>query len=109
MSEDWRVGIGYDLHYAVAGRPLVLGGVHVQCDFGLDGHLDGDVVLHALIEAMFGAAGMPDLSERFPEDLQQLATSLGLPVDRLREFGVGRSADDAGADVGDLAKDNCSE
>ena len=67
LAEDWRIGIGYDLHTVVGGRPLVLGGVSIVNDFGLAGHSDGDVMLHALIDALFGAAGLPDIGEHFPD------------------------------------------
>ncbi|NLK59542.1 MAG: 2-C-methyl-D-erythritol 2,4-cyclodiphosphate synthase, partial [Treponema sp.] len=53
-----RTGIGYDLHRLVSGRPLLLGGVHIPFDKGEDGHSDGDVLLHALTDALLGAAGL---------------------------------------------------
>ncbi len=62
-----RTGIGYDLHRLVAGRPLILGGVSIPHDRGLLGHSDGDVVLHALCDALLGAAGQPDIGELFPD------------------------------------------
>lgn len=92
MAEEWRIGIGYDMHYVVAGRRLILGGFEIPSGFGLVGHEDGDVVLHALIDALFGAAGLPGISERFPEDLQQLGHALGLPVDQLHEYGIATSS-----------------
>ena len=61
-----RVGLGYDLHRTVAGRPLVLGNVEVPHEKGLDGHSDADVVVHALIDAITGASGLPDVGEMFP-------------------------------------------
>lgn len=67
MSGDLRIGIGYDIHAVVSDRPLVLGGVSIPGDLGLGGHTDGDVVLHALIDALFGAAGLPDIGEHFPD------------------------------------------
>ena len=63
-----RVGQGVDAHPLVAGRPLVLGGVTVPFERGLDGHSDGDVVAHAACDAMLGAAGLPDLGQHFPSD-----------------------------------------
>jgi 2-C-methyl-D-erythritol 2,4-cyclodiphosphate synthase len=63
---DYRVGIGYDLHRTAAGRPLVLGNVKIEHNVGLSGHSDADVVLHALIDAITGAAGLPDVGEMFP-------------------------------------------
>ncbi len=61
-----RVGTGYDLHRLVAGRPLVLAGVVLPADVGPDGHSDGDVVCHALVDAVFGAAGAGDIGRHFP-------------------------------------------
>lgn len=62
-----RVGIGTDLHRTEAGRPLILGGVTIESPFGLAGHSDADVVLHAVIDALLGAAGQPDIGELFPD------------------------------------------
>jgi 2-C-methyl-D-erythritol 2,4-cyclodiphosphate synthase len=63
-----RVGIGYDSHRLTAGRRLVLGGVEIEHDQGLDGHSDADVVTHAVIDAVLGAAGLGDLGTHFPPD-----------------------------------------
>jgi 2-C-methyl-D-erythritol 2,4-cyclodiphosphate synthase len=62
-----RVGVGTDLHRLVAGRRLILGGVEIPFDLGLLGHSDADVVLHAVIDALLGAAGLPDIGELFPD------------------------------------------
>ncbi len=61
-----RIGQGYDAHRLVFGRPLVLGGETIPFDRGLDGHSDADVVLHALGDALLGAAGLGDLGTHFP-------------------------------------------
>lgn len=61
------VGHGYDIHRLVPGRKLFLGGVEVPHSLGLEGHSDGDVVLHALIDALLGAAGLGDIGQRFPD------------------------------------------
>ncbi|HEV8630086.1 MAG TPA: 2-C-methyl-D-erythritol 2,4-cyclodiphosphate synthase [Thermoanaerobaculia bacterium] len=61
-----RIGQGYDVHRLVAGRPLVLGGEQIPCERGLDGHSDADVLLHALGDALLGAAGLGDLGHYFP-------------------------------------------
>jgi 2-C-methyl-D-erythritol 2,4-cyclodiphosphate synthase len=61
-----RVGIGADAHALVEGVPLVLGGVEVESDRGLAGHSDGDVISHALIDAVLGAAGLGDIGSLFP-------------------------------------------
>ena len=60
-------GIGYDCHRLVAGRPLIIGGVTLDHDRGLDGHSDADVLTHAIIDAMLGAAGLGDIGEHFPD------------------------------------------
>ena len=62
-----RVGIGYDSHRLVAGRPLIVGGVEVPFEKGLAGHSDGDVLLHAIGDAICGAAGLPDIGRLFPD------------------------------------------
>ena len=62
-----RVGLGIDLHPLVAGRPLVLGGVTVPSDRGLDGHSDADVLTHAVCEALLGALALGDLGRHFPD------------------------------------------
>jgi 2-C-methyl-D-erythritol 2,4-cyclodiphosphate synthase len=60
-------GIGYDCHRLVEGRRLVIGGVHVPSELGLDGHSDADVLAHAVIDALLGAAGLGDIGEHFPD------------------------------------------
>ena len=63
-----RVGTGYDLHPLKAGRELILGGVHIEHSAGLDGHSDADVLTHAVIDALLGAAGLGDIGAHFPPD-----------------------------------------
>lgn len=63
---DFRVGIGFDAHALAAGRPLVLGGVTVPYHLGLAGHSDGDVLVHAIMDALLGAAGLGDKGVHFP-------------------------------------------
>jgi 2-C-methyl-D-erythritol 2,4-cyclodiphosphate synthase len=63
-----RVGVGYDSHRFEAGRRLVLGGVEIEHRQGLGGHSDADVLTHAVIDALLGAAGLGDLGEHFPAD-----------------------------------------
>jgi len=66
-DHEYRVGIGTDIHRMVAGRKLMLGGVYVEYPAGLAGHSDGDVALHAVIDALLGAAGMSDIGTLFPD------------------------------------------
>ncbi|MGI8476782.1 MAG: 2-C-methyl-D-erythritol 2,4-cyclodiphosphate synthase [Thermomicrobiales bacterium] len=61
-----RTGIGYDVHRFLAGRPLILGGVELPHDLGLDGHSDADVLLHAVADALLGAAALGDIGQHFP-------------------------------------------
>ena len=63
-----RIGHGYDTHRFAAGRPLILGGVSIPHDQGLLAHSDGDVVIHALCDALLGAAALGDLGTHFPDD-----------------------------------------
>jgi 2-C-methyl-D-erythritol 2,4-cyclodiphosphate synthase len=62
-----RCGIGYDLHRLEPGRPLVVGGLQIPFDKGPVGHSDGDVLVHALCDALFGAAGLGDIGTHFPD------------------------------------------
>ncbi len=61
-----RVGNGYDVHRLITGRPLILGGVTIPWDRGLDGHSDADVLLHAICDALLGAAALGDIGQHFP-------------------------------------------
>ncbi len=70
---DMRVGLGYDAHPLVRGRPLFLCGIHVPYEMGLHGHSDGDVALHAICDALLGAASLGDIGELFPDDDPQYA------------------------------------
>jgi 2-C-methyl-D-erythritol 2,4-cyclodiphosphate synthase len=66
MQLNFRVGIGHDVHRLVVGRKLMLGGIEVPHTHGLQGHSDADVVLHAICDAILGAAGLGDIGEHFP-------------------------------------------
>lgn len=68
-----RVGQGYDVHRLVAGRKLVLGGVHIQSEFGLLGHSDADALLHAVTDAILGACAMGDIGTHFSDTDPQFA------------------------------------
>ncbi len=64
---NWRIGEGWDVHRLVAGRPLMLGGLHIPHEKGLDGHSDADVLLHAITDAVLGAAALGDIGRHFPD------------------------------------------
>jgi 2-C-methyl-D-erythritol 2,4-cyclodiphosphate synthase len=90
-----RSGIGYDCHRFAVGRPLVLGGVRVEHDRGLAGHSDADVLTHAIIDALLGAAALGDIGEHFPDSderyrdadsLELLRTTVAMLAER--GFGI---------------------
>ena len=62
-----RIGHGYDVHRLTAGRKLILGGVEIPFELGLEGHSDADVLLHAVMDALLGAAGLRDIGQHFPD------------------------------------------
>lgn len=64
---DVRTGLGWDNHRIAEGRPLILGGVTIPCPFGLDGHSDADILLHALTDALLGALAFGDIGMHFPD------------------------------------------
>lgn len=63
-----RIGYGYDVHKLVSGRPLIIGGIKIPFDRGLSGHSDADVLLHAVTDALLGAAALGDIGTHFPDD-----------------------------------------
>lgn len=83
-----RVGEGFDVHALVVGRPLIIGGVHIPFDKGLAGHSDADVLLHAICDALLGAAALGDIGRHFPDsddryagaDSRQLLREVGAKV-----------------------------
>ncbi len=87
-----RIGQGYDVHRLVSGRRLILGGVDIPHTVGLDGHSDADVLVHAIMDALLGAAALGDIGKMFPDtdekwrgaDSLKLASAV---ADRLRESG----------------------
>ena len=95
-----RAGIGYDIHRLAADRRLVLGGVAIEHPMGLVGHSDGDVLLHALMDALLGAANLGDLGRHFPSDDPAYAGARSLDLARtvgglVRERGFTVSSLDA--------------
>ena len=95
---DMRVGTGYDVHQLVEGRKLFLGGVEIPHDRGLLGHSDADVLLHALMDALLGAAAMGDIGRHFPDSDQQYK---GISSVKLLEH-VKTLIGDAGFKVGNV-------
>lgn len=84
-----RVGLGHDTHRLAAGKPLVIGGVLIPYELGPVAHSDGDVLLHALIDALLGAAGLGDIGEWFPDNDPRFAgvDSAALVRNVLQELG----------------------
>ena len=90
--DDWRIGQGYDVHALVPGRRLVVGGVEIPHTHGLLGHSDADVLLHAITDALLGAAGLGDIGTHFPDTDERWrgadsAMLLGEAVARVRAKG----------------------
>lgn len=88
-----RIGHGYDAHRFEKGRPLILGGVNIEFEFGLAGHSDADVLAHAICDALFGAAALGDIGLHFPDsdDRYLSADSMVLlkkTTEILREKGI---------------------
>ena len=72
MKIPFRIGQGYDVHRFASGRKLILGGVEIIHERGLDGHSDADCLTHALAASLFGALGLPDIGRQFPPDDPEL-------------------------------------
>jgi 2-C-methyl-D-erythritol 2,4-cyclodiphosphate synthase len=64
---DYRTGLGWDVHRIAPGKPLILGGVRIESEFGLEGHSDADVLSHAITDALLGAAALGDIGMHFPD------------------------------------------
>lgn len=86
-----RIGFGTDIHRLVAGKPLIIGGVNIECELGSDGHSDGDVLMHAATDAVLGSLALGDIGEHFPnsderwrgaESSQFLANAVALVRER---------------------------
>jgi 2-C-methyl-D-erythritol 2,4-cyclodiphosphate synthase len=87
-----RIGEGWDIHALVAGRPLILGGITIPHSHGLDGHSDADALLHAITDALLGAAGLGDIGRHFPDTDERFkgadsAVLLAEAVRRVRDAG----------------------
>lgn len=93
-----RIGHGYDVHALVPGRKLILGGVEIPYELGLDGHSDADVLLHAVMDALLGAAGLGDIGLHFPDtDMRYKGADSGMLL-----RCVGEKIDAAGYRVGNI-------
>ncbi|WP_420993875.1 2-C-methyl-D-erythritol 2,4-cyclodiphosphate synthase [Cupriavidus sp. 30B13] len=95
---DIRVGQGYDVHALVPGRKLILGGVDIPHDRGLLGHSDADALLHAITDALFGAAGLGDIGRHFPDTDERFAGADSRVL--LRE--AARRVREAGYEIGNV-------
>lgn len=98
MQPPYRIGLGYDIHRLVPGRRCVLAGVEIPSEVGPAGHSDADVVLHAVADALLGAAGLPDIGQLFPDTDPALA---GMDSARIVERAL-REARSLGWQVGNL-------
>jgi 2-C-methyl-D-erythritol 2,4-cyclodiphosphate synthase len=91
--ENIRIGCGFDVHRFIAGRPLVLGGMVIDHPMGLEGHSDADVLVHAIMDAILGAANLPDIGQLFPDtsaSFKNISSLLLLEkvCERLREKSI---------------------
>lgn len=93
-----RIGHGYDVHRLVPGRDLILGGVKIPYELGLDGHSDADVLLHAVMDALLGAAAMRDIGYHFPDTDPAYKGANSLELLKI----VGGKLTDAGYRVGNI-------
>ena len=87
-----RVGFGYDLHPLISDRPLILGGVHIPFDKGLNGHSDADVLCHAIADALLGAVALGDIGEHYPDtdaSYKDISSLLLLENVKDKLFGAG--------------------
>ena len=93
-----RIGMGYDVHKLAEGRKLILGGVEIPWDMGLLGHSDADVLVHAVMDALLGAAGLDDIGKHFPDTDE---TYRGISSIKLLEQ-VARLVDQDGYGIGNI-------
>lgn len=98
MKQPMRIGEGWDVHALVAGRALIIGGVRIEHPMGLMGHSDADVLLHALTDALLGAAGLGDIGTHFPDTDPAFR---GADSVRLLQEAA-RRVRDTGYDIGNL-------
>ena len=95
---DYRVGVGYDVHRFAENRKLILGGVEIPFELGLEGHSDADVVIHAVCDALLGAVGKGDIGEHFPNtDPQYRGAASSALLKRVNEI-----VQEAGFQIGNV-------
>ena len=85
-KEVIRFGLGYDVHRLMQGRKLIIGGVHIPSDIGLFGHSDADVLLHAICDALLGAAALGDIGKHFPDTNKKYHNISSLKL--LKQVGI---------------------
>ncbi len=102
----YRVGLGFDFHAFAEGRPLLLGGVSIPHSHGLDGHSDADALLHALADALLGAAGLKDIGTYFPDsDPRFKDFSSLLLLEKVRRLVRGKGYEPANVDIVVIAEE----
>ncbi len=97
-GKTMRIGMGYDVHKLVENRKLILGGVEIPYELGLLGHSDADVILHAIMDALLGAAGLGDIGKFFPDD--DMAFKDADSIELLKE--VGKKLNENGYEIGNI-------
>ena len=100
-----RVGMGYDVHRLVEGRPLILGGIEIPHTLGLLGHSDADVLIHAICDALLGAANLRDIGHHFPDTS---AATLGMDSKEILRQCIGL-IEETGYKVGNIDATVCAE
>ncbi|MCI6074227.1 MAG: 2-C-methyl-D-erythritol 2,4-cyclodiphosphate synthase [Prevotella sp.] len=100
-----RVGMGYDVHRLVEGRPLILGGIEIPHTLGLLGHSDADVLIHAICDALLGAANLRDIGHHFPDTS---AATLGMDSKEILRQCIGL-IEEKGYKVGNIDATVCAE
>ena len=100
-----RVGMGYDVHRLVEGRPLILGGIEIPHSLGLLGHSDADVLIHAICDALLGAANLRDIGHHFPDTS---AATLGMDSKEILRQCIGL-IEEKGYKVGNIDATVCAE
>jgi 2-C-methyl-D-erythritol 2,4-cyclodiphosphate synthase len=96
--KEFRTGLGWDNHRTLEGRPMIIGGIRIESSFGLDGHSDADILLHAVTDALLGALGLGDIGMHFPDTDPRWK---GASSDRFLEHAAGLVRE-AGWEIGNV-------